>query len=671
MFYLSILLVLMGSSFGRPQGISTKATNVAAAPNCPLLGGCESWSSTYNNPADGLDTSRNFDYAVQSIALSPDGTRVFEIGESWGGDPPAGGTQYDFLVIAHDALTGARIWTARYNGPGNSQDQPLAISLSPNGGRVFVTGISVGDGTSFDYATLAYDAATGAELWASRYNGPGNAADWAWSLVLSPDGHRVFVTGFSWGGSPSAGTHYDYATVAYDATTGMQLWASRYNGPGNSEDRARSIAVTPDGARVFVTGKSVDLNVDYATAAYDASNGTQLWVSLYDGAVGYDEAIQVLAEPNGSSLYVTGYSEGVGTNSDYATISYDPATGAQRWATRYSSGTLLAGNVIDNALGMAVSTNSRVYVTGYSNNDYATVAYDGASGTQQWVARFNGNGPALNETDEPYALVVSPDNSRVYLTGTTFRDDNHYDIGTIAYDAVSGAQQWMARFDGTEHFQDAAFGIALSSDGSNLFVQGESWHNGTPGVGDLATIAYLGVQPPLLKLDRVVSCKIHGGGGAFDINLPLSAPPAIECRSGGANGDYTLVFTFSTALNSVEGASVTNGAGTVSSRKIDINNPHQYIVDVTDVTPAQPLTLRLTNVQDTFGNALNSISTSLMVLIGDTNGDGSVNSADIAQTKSQSGQSVRASNFREDLTTDGNLNSADIALAKSKSGTGL
>jgi hypothetical protein len=59
------------------------------------------------------------------------------------------------------------------------------------------------------------------------------------------------------------------------------------------------------------------------------------------------------------------------------------------------------------------------------------------------------------------------------------------------------------------------------------------------------------------------------------------------------------------------------------------------------------------------------------VLVGDTNGDGFVNSADIAQTKSQSGAAVTSTDFREDVTVDGSINSADIALVKSKSGTAL
>jgi Dockerin type I domain len=59
------------------------------------------------------------------------------------------------------------------------------------------------------------------------------------------------------------------------------------------------------------------------------------------------------------------------------------------------------------------------------------------------------------------------------------------------------------------------------------------------------------------------------------------------------------------------------------------------------------------------------------MLTGDTTGDHVVNSSDVSQTKSRSGQSVGSSNFRSDLTVDGNLNSSDVSLVKSKSGTAL
>ena len=131
--------------------------------------------------------------------------------------------------------------------------------------KVFVTGSSWGGSASGnDYATVAYNASTGATLWVKRYNGPANGEDEA-SSVVSPGNGKVYVTGHL-----TAATGTDYATVAYSAASGAQLWARRYNGPANGIDLASSLVVSPNGSRVFVTGASVGVNsaFDYATVAY-------------------------------------------------------------------------------------------------------------------------------------------------------------------------------------------------------------------------------------------------------------------------------------------------------------------------------------------------------------------------------------------------------------------
>jgi hypothetical protein len=61
----------------------------------------------------------------------------------------------------------------------------------------------------------------------------------------------------------------------------------------------------------------------------------------------------------------------------------------------------------------------------------------------------------------------------------------------------------------------------------------------------------------------------------------------------------------------------------------------------------------------------------MAALEGDTTGNRAVNSSDISQTQSQSGQLVTATNFREDVTVNGLINSSDIAVVQSRSGTAL
>ena len=272
------------------------------------------------------------------------------------------GSGPDYATVAYSAATGARLWVQRYNGPGNGNDAASAAAVSPGGATVYVTGTSYGGAaTGDDYATVAYSAATGARLWVQRYNGPGNGNDAASAVAVSPGGSRVFVTGAGQGTRSGP----DYATVAYSAATGARLWAARYNGPANGNDAAHSVAVSPDGSRVFVTGESRGATTTgYLTVAYSAATGARLWVQRYNGpGHGDDAASAVAVSPGGSRVFVTGASQGTRSGPDYATVAYSAATGARLWVARYNG----PANGNDAASAVAVSPGgSRVFVTGAS-----------------------------------------------------------------------------------------------------------------------------------------------------------------------------------------------------------------------------------------------------------------------------------------------------------------
>lgn len=247
--------------------------------------------------------------------------------------------------------------------------------------------------------------------------------DFAASLVVDAVGHAS-VTGMSEG----VGTGADYATVKYDES-GNQLWVSRYDGPGSGWDGAAALAV--DGAgNVYVGGGSngTGTSRDFATIKYD-TNGNRLWLARYDGAgTTYDYATASTADGAGN-VYVTGCSvcDGGFAKPDYMTIKYD-ASGNQLWASRYSG----PYNQNDDAEALAVDGVGNVYVTGASiasiRYDYATVRYD-ASGTQVWVARYDGPG---NGGDEAKALAVDGAGN-VYVTGGSEGSGTGYDYATIKY----------------------------------------------------------------------------------------------------------------------------------------------------------------------------------------------------------------------------------------------
>ncbi len=171
-----------------------------------------------------------------------------------------------------------------------------------------------------------------------------------------------------------------------------------------------------------------------------------------------------------------------------------------------------------------------------------------------------------------------------------------------------------------------------------------------------------------LTLATAVSRKSHGSAGPFDINLPLSGSPGVECRTGGAGGNHTVVITFSNTVISGT-AAVTGGMGSVAGAPTF--NGNTMTVNLTAVPNAQTATVSLDNVTDSFSQVLPTTAIPVSFLLGDTNGDRFVNTGDAQQTRNRSGQTTDASNFRSDVNLDGFVNSGDTIAVRARSGTAL
>jgi len=467
----------------------------------------EVWVSRY---ASGLAASSD---AATAIAVDGSGN-VYVTGLS--SSLPFG---VDYFTAKYNTA-GAAVWTARYNGTGNSDDLAFGIAVDASG-NVYVTGRSLGQGTGWDAATIKYNA-SGAQQWVARYNGPANDYDDADAIAIDGAGN-VYVTGESRG----AGTSLDYNTIKYNSA-GVEQWVARYNGPGNSNDFANALGVDGSG-NVYVTGRSESSSTsgDYATIKYNNA-GAQQWVARYNGPGNLSDIATALAVDAAGNVYVTGYSQGSGTDNDYATIKYNSA-GAQQWVARYNG----PGNSFDEATALAVDAAGNVYLTGYSSGsgtsaDYATIKYNSA-GVEQWVARYDGP-----ENSFYLATDLAVDAAgNVYVTG------GNSDYATVKYNS-SGAQQWVARYDGPGNSFDVATALAVDAAG-NVYVTGQSQGSGTDD--DYATVKYnsSGIQQSVARYDgpgtsddKATALAVDAAGNVYVTGYSLGS-------GAGFGSDYATV----------------------------------------------------------------------------------------------------------------------------------
>jgi hypothetical protein len=264
--------------------------------------------------------------------------------------------------------------------------------------------------------------------------------------------------------------------------------------------------------------------------------------------------------------------------------------------------------------------------------------------TVTWTALDGASLPDISVN----AMVVDPLHSNHLYIGT--------DRGIYFYDAGAVSPTWALYGTGLPNVQ--VFDLAIQSPFRVLRAA-------THGRGFYEVLTAFRINTI-----GAVSRKVHGSAGTFDIPLPVSGTTAvtsgIECRSGGINGTHQIVISFGVPVNFAN-ATVTSGTGVVSTTSG--NGTSEVTVNLTGVTNAQNIVVTLTSVSD--GTTTANVAVQMGVLAGDTTGNGSVNSSDIAQTQSQSGQAITSSNFREDVTVNGAINSSDIAAVQSRSGTAL
>jgi uncharacterized delta-60 repeat protein len=302
------------------------------------------------------------------------------------------------IVVAGYSFNGSNndFALARYNSDGtldttfsgdgklrtNASSADIANSIAvQDDGKIVVAGYSF-NGSNYDFAILRYN---GDGTLDTSFDGDGflpivfaTSDDFATNLALQSDG-KIVVCGYSLFGSD-----YDFAIARLNSNGTLD---TSFSGDGkqlidlrsqNLNDVANDVLIQSDG-KIVVAGYSYSgIDDDFAIARFN-SNGT-LDTSFSGDGISYtgvgpsnDYATGVAMQSNGK-IVVGGYSSN-GGNNDFALTRYNSDGTLDLSFSGDGKQMIPLGPANDNSTSIAIQNDGNILVTGYvyngSNNDFA------------------------------------------------------------------------------------------------------------------------------------------------------------------------------------------------------------------------------------------------------------------------------------------------------------
>jgi len=339
-----------------------------------------------------------------------------------------------------------------------------------------------------------------------------------------------------------------------------------------------------------------------------------------------------------------------------------------------------------------------------NNNIYmlASVRPPGGNGTDVMFARSTDGGLSFSAphriNDDPVnpnkwhwfgTLSVAPNGRLDAVWYDTRNAANNTDSQLFYSYSVDGGVTWSANvavsnsfnpFEGYPNQSKIGDYITIVSDATGGNVAYSATFNFNPARNQHEEdVYYVRVAPSAPMAQSAFSRKTHGGAGTFDIEMPLTGTSGVECRSGGATHDYSLVVSFSgnVTVTGMPQSQVVTGTGCVGSGGVCDPNGTVSVsgsivtVPLTNIADVQVINVQINGVNGASDEPAVNVNIPMGFLIGDANGNRAVNASDVSLTKSQVGMPVGSGNFREDVNANGAINSGDVALVKANLGHAL
>ncbi len=305
-------------------------------------------------------------------------------------------------------------------------------------------------------------------------------------------------------------------------------WVRRFDGPLNSVDAGRFVKVDTNGfVYVGVSIAKSPGNSDAAIIKY-TPDGDTLWLRYYNSPFNLGSYINDMDFDINGNILITGSSGGANYD-DYFTAKLDP-DGNLLWSRRFDYGD------IDQAYALTSDGLGNVYVTGTSwkvNQSYniVTIKYD-MDGDTLWTYHYNGYDDATAMGKD----IALDSQGNVYIAGT---EDYYWSVTETDYILIkcnsTGDTLWIRKYNSPQNGFDYLLAIAID-DSDNIYVTGDSYKSG--GNNDIITIKYNAFGDTLWTRryagsgngdDKVYAMIIDSSGNVYLAGSTFVAGSGIDC----------------------------------------------------------------------------------------------------------------------------------------------
>jgi 6-phosphogluconolactonase (cycloisomerase 2 family) len=367
-----------------------------------------------------------------------------------------------WILISAGAVSAAHLnfLEAHEDGPfgADGLGGAYSVTVSPDGSYVYAAGYSDDAVTVF-----SRNATTGELTYMGKEKDGDGSVDGLWgatSVAVSPDGTHVYVTGL-----------FDNSVAVFRRwfAGSMLVYKETHKDGENSVDglnQAMSVTVSPDGKHVYAAGYDDDA---VAVFSRDAGTGELTYVEVQkagvNGVDGLRGAYSVTVSPDGSHVYAAG--------EDFDTIavfSRNETSGELTYIERHRDSVGGVDGLRDVRSVTVSPDGSHVYAAGNGDNAVAVFSRNAGTGELTYVEMQKNGVNGVDGLWGATSVVVSPDGSYVYAAGY---NDNAVAVfsrnettGELTY--VEVQKDGIGGVDGLRNVRS----VTVSPDGSNIYAAG-------------------------------------------------------------------------------------------------------------------------------------------------------------------------------------------------------